>query len=122
MINIDKKYKTRDGREVRLLCTDAPGIYPVVGIIAGLSGINTWSITGESYVFQGKVFNLIEVPNTRKQTFYRRKYCLNNKYMCVAIDFNFYPTKEAFDSAHTMTEGSVTWSDEWEEIAVEVKV
>lgn len=32
-ISMDKQYTTRDGRPVRLLCVDAPGPYPVVGIV-----------------------------------------------------------------------------------------
>ncbi len=33
MISMDRKYRTRDGREVRLLCTDAPGKRRVVSLI-----------------------------------------------------------------------------------------
>lgn len=33
MISMDKACKTRDGRKVRILCTDAPGPYPVIGYV-----------------------------------------------------------------------------------------
>jgi len=33
MISMDKKYRTRDGRDVRLLCVDGGGFYPVIGLI-----------------------------------------------------------------------------------------
>lgn len=32
-ISMDKKYTTRDGRPVRLLCVDGPALWPVVAII-----------------------------------------------------------------------------------------
>lgn len=36
-ISMDKKYQTRDGREVRILCTDGPDHrYPVCGFIGPL--------------------------------------------------------------------------------------
>ena len=33
LIEMGKKYQTRDGREVRILCTDAPGNFPVVALV-----------------------------------------------------------------------------------------
>lgn len=39
LISMDKRYKTRDGRDVRVLCTDNLGVcagsYPVVAIVEG---------------------------------------------------------------------------------------
>lgn len=32
-ITMDKKYKTRDGRKVRVLCVDKAGEYPVVALV-----------------------------------------------------------------------------------------
>ena len=46
MIDITKKYKTRDGRPVRILCVDAPGKYQVVGIIEGTEFPTTWTTEG----------------------------------------------------------------------------
>jgi hypothetical protein len=46
IISMDKKYKTRDGRAVRLLCTDGPGIYPIIGLIGGNPITATWNIKG----------------------------------------------------------------------------
>lgn len=45
MISMDKKYKTRDGRDVRILCTDAPGDYPVVGLINNVL-VHSWTSNG----------------------------------------------------------------------------
>lgn len=35
MLDFSKPVTTRDGRKVRILCTDAPGPFPVVGYIIG---------------------------------------------------------------------------------------
>jgi hypothetical protein len=63
MISIDKKYRTRDGEDVRILCTDAPGKYPVVGLIEGEEEPQRWTISGGHVnVQKGYYFDLIEVP------------------------------------------------------------
>jgi hypothetical protein len=59
MIDITKKYQTRDGRSVRLLCKDGPGIYPVVGFIEGLSIPSSWASSGRCGPDSN--YNLIEV-------------------------------------------------------------
>lgn len=54
-IEMGKKYRTRDGRDVRILCVDAPGGYPVRGYLlsTGESGLWTsggsWLPTGEPH-------------------------------------------------------------------------
>ena len=63
---MSKEYKTRDGRSVRLLCTDGPFGFPVVGIIYNLDG-SPW--TAASWTLNGRIegaiasshLNLIEV-------------------------------------------------------------
>ena len=48
MISMDKKYRTRDGRDVRLLCVDVPNAHhPVVGIIGDI--IHAWTKGGKSF-------------------------------------------------------------------------
>lgn len=50
MISMDKKYKTRDGRNVRLLCTDGPSKkWPVIGIIEGDEATTSWDALGSFY-------------------------------------------------------------------------
>lgn len=45
MISMDKKYRTRDGRAVRLLCTDSPyQVYPVVGLVG--TEVVIWTFDG----------------------------------------------------------------------------
>lgn len=45
-ISMDKKYRTRDGRDVRLLCVDGPEEYPVIGITDGSQSPCSWTIEG----------------------------------------------------------------------------
>jgi len=63
MISMDKKYTTRDGRPVRILCVDGPNEkYPVVGFVDG--GIQLWYANG---YFNLRAYNerdLIEAPET----------------------------------------------------------
>jgi len=63
MISMDKKYTTRDGRGVRLLCVDVPGEFPVVGIVRG--DIFRWNTCG-GFAASGisHDFDLIEAPET----------------------------------------------------------
>ena len=59
MISMDKKYKTRAGQEVRLLCVDGPGEYPVVGIVG--NWLATWTSEGTRYINSSNVYDLVEV-------------------------------------------------------------
>lgn len=54
MISMDKKYQTRDGHPVRILCVDGPDEnYPVIGIIDNEGEPSTW--TKEGYYIQNSV-------------------------------------------------------------------
>ena len=46
LISMDHEYETTDGRRVRLLCTDGPGDYPVIGLVGEYIGPYTWALTG----------------------------------------------------------------------------
>jgi hypothetical protein len=60
---MERKYKTRDGRDVRLLCTDGPGEYPVIGTVKGCIGPHSWSNTGRNDLLRDETpKDLIEVP------------------------------------------------------------
>jgi hypothetical protein len=57
-IDWTKPVQTRDGRKVRVLCTDAPGSqYPVIGLIEGDGDPETWTIGGV-YAANGATSNL----------------------------------------------------------------
>lgn len=45
----DNVYKTRDGREARVICVDGPGASPVVGFIEGNSGPSCWTERGKIF-------------------------------------------------------------------------
>lgn len=54
-IDINKKYVTRAGQPVRILCTDGPNeTYPVIGFIAADTGVTSWTRTGR-YFTNGKL-------------------------------------------------------------------
>lgn len=47
MIDLKKNYQTRDGREVRLICTDGPDpLNPVVGFIKEKNKAWSWALDG----------------------------------------------------------------------------
>jgi len=58
-INYDLPVQTRDGRDVRILCTDAPGDYPVVGIVD--EDVRLWRIDG-SYSSESGPLHLQNAP------------------------------------------------------------
>lgn len=72
MIDINKKYRTRDGREVRIYATDGGGPQPVHGAVSGLNFWSTasWSKNGSYKLAYGQEHDndLIEVRPRHKRT------------------------------------------------------
>lgn len=74
MISLDKKYRTRVGREVRLYVTDCPGDYPVHGAVKNTNGnwcVKSWTKDGrwlDSVVSEITDDDLIEVKQRHKRT------------------------------------------------------
>lgn len=67
-ITMDGKYKTVRGDNVRILCVDAGGDYPVVGLIEGEDGAECWTHDGFfTAERQDSGYNLVQVPETRTQ-------------------------------------------------------
>lgn len=65
MVDINKKYQTRDGMSVRLLTMDAKGTYPVVGLVdvGNAEYARHWTEEGKAD-FRGYVktnYDLVEV-------------------------------------------------------------
>ena len=58
MITMDKTYKTADGQPMRILCTDANGVYPVISLCK--SGVALMHRADGTQAFDER-FNLIEV-------------------------------------------------------------
>lgn len=62
MIELGKKYQTRDGRAVRILCVDGPNKkWPVLGVISGNRGVDFWDVNG-SFSVGDYPADLIPVP------------------------------------------------------------
>jgi hypothetical protein len=87
-ISMDKKYKTRDGRDVRLLCVDGVGHYPVVGYVVDV--LTVWKDDGFNCIAGNE---LVEVKDRIKRflTIYKSKYS--------TADFT-YSLKTSRDESH----------------------
>ena len=70
MIDINKKYQTRDGREVRIYATDGADKYPVHGSIKYETGweLFTWQLDGMRTPRHEGGGDLIEVRPRHKRT------------------------------------------------------
>ena len=89
MIDINKQYRTRDGREVRIYATDGRGIYPVHGAVKVEDGWTpyTWKEVGVEGV--SNVNDLIEIRPRHKRTVWVNAYVDNTN--------SVYGTKERAD-------------------------
>lgn len=72
LIDINKKYRTRDGKEVRIYATDGGGDYPIQGAVRTLDGrwrVCTWKKKGK-YTSQSydHPLDLIEIREKHKRT------------------------------------------------------
>jgi hypothetical protein len=63
LISMDKKYKTRDGRDVRILCVDANGKYSVVALVEGC--VVTCTKYGAACEGEENYRDLIEQPEEK---------------------------------------------------------
>jgi hypothetical protein len=63
VISKDKKYRTRDGREVRIYATDAGPRYPIHGafLLDGEWLHESWTIDGENVIEANSPSDLVEV-------------------------------------------------------------
>ena len=71
MIDINKKYRTRDGREVRIYATDGEGAFPIQGAVFFGKGwrMRQWMKDGSSTINTGDSdTDLIEVRPRHKRT------------------------------------------------------
>lgn len=61
-LDLNKPIRTRDGREVVIYCTDAPGDYPIHGRVEGEDSPRGWTLTGAWNIFANISSDLINVP------------------------------------------------------------
>ena len=95
-ISMDKKYRTRDGREVRIYAVDGGGSFPVHGAIRfeNFWGLISWDFDGEhatSSLPSFDKYDLIEVKPRIRQTVWMNVY---NKFDYWTV----YATKENADT------------------------
>lgn len=65
-----KPCQARDGRKVRILCTDGPNpLYPIVGFVEGFADANSWTKNGNFYVDRNQdAKDPVNIPTKRKLT------------------------------------------------------
>ena len=88
-IDWTKPVRTKDGRAVRVLCTDGPGDYPVVGFIDGVDGPDCWHIDGRYFESFGDDRDLENAPQRIQADVWVNVYPNGNYYT--------YRTREAAD-------------------------
>lgn len=68
--NPNRKVVTRDGRSVRIICTDRKGEYPVVGLVMNVKGNKegVWTFSKQGYFLVDRVdeFDLFFAPVPQK--------------------------------------------------------
>ncbi len=60
-ITMGKKYRTLEDDEVQILCTDACGDLPVVGLVLPHRAVMKWDKYGRFHTIAGDVRDLVEV-------------------------------------------------------------
>jgi hypothetical protein len=81
MIDASKKYKTRDGRDVRIYAVDGSGGFPVHGAYVDDSGewwLATWKDSGSFRHGDEHRYDLVEVKPRIKRTVWLNLYALHN--------------------------------------------
>jgi hypothetical protein len=70
VLDFSKPVQTRDGREVKILCTDAKNEYPISGLVTTDNGTQIhvqWSITGQYFSGMGNhLKDLVQVVETKE--------------------------------------------------------
>ena len=76
MIDKDRTYRTRDGREVRIYATDGRGEFQIHGAIKTDIGwsCSEWKLNGQSYANRSGPNDLIEVRPRHKRTVWLNVY------------------------------------------------
>lgn len=68
--DLTKPVRTRSGLDVRILCTDAPGVFPIKGFYIGNDGesyVCSWSIEGRICHGHKLSLDLVNAPETTKR-------------------------------------------------------
>jgi hypothetical protein len=94
MIDINKKYRTRDGREVRIYATDGQDEWPIHGATLKSFGWSSecWTRDGSSLTNQPHADDLIEVRPRHKVSVWINTYG-------ATVSGGLYSTRESADEA-----------------------
>jgi hypothetical protein len=99
MISMDKKYRTRDGREVRIYAVDGGGMHPVHGSIKTSDGWRSFTWPSDGHITcDENCGDLIEVKPRIKHTVWINVYpdgCGKAQSSKNAADAYFNPTRLA---------------------------
>ena len=89
MIDINKTYRTRDGREVRIYATDGWDMLPIHGAIKieGDWRLSCWSTSGIHH--QDRAYDLIEVRPRHTRTVWLHVW--NNGTVCATEESYYVP-------------------------------
>jgi hypothetical protein len=102
MIDTNKKYRTRDGREVRIYATDGWSASPVHGAIKveGEWRFSCWSVRGIHHT--DRAYDLVEVIPRHKRTVWlhvfkngsvcateETYYVVSGRIACIKVELNF---------------------------------
>ena len=81
-IDWTKPVRTKDGRAVRVLCTDGPGDYPVVGLAQYYPYPLTWTMQGGRNLFADVPFDLENAPQRIQREYWVNVYatCLGSRH------------------------------------------
>lgn len=118
MIDINKKYQTKDGQEVRIYAVDGGGEFPVHGAVLSDEGWSKRDWTAKGIFVHKDIesgFDLIEVKKTKIVKGYRKIILRDSGSITTTADFQ--PSKDIFRSLwryHTLI-------GDWEEISYEVE-
>ena len=66
MIDLTKKYRTKDGREVTLVSDKGRGDFPILGYFEGREALATWTQDGRYTLTGNTCSDLIEVKEKKK--------------------------------------------------------
>jgi len=89
-IDWTKPVRTKDGRSVRVLRTDGPGDYPVVGFVQDDPYPVTWTLEGRRILCTEVPLDLENAPERLQKTWWM------NVFKCGSFDY--YETKEQADA------------------------
>lgn len=110
MIEMGKTYTTREGRPVRILCVDAEGDYPVVGMIG--PNCLRWKINGNyNYMGHNSLDDLI--PAKTKREGWINIYTPSNDFSLAFVSDVYKSREDADASAASMRVACI--HIQWEE-------